>query len=211
MQAPPRSNKCHVLLLLCAALVFHLFVLALMFRLYFHTGTWVPVLPLAPPRVLAPLASQHYQAPLHIPSSAPPQLQPSTLRTTTGAVLGAAPIPSATDRTLSSLSAETLTPVSHAHAHATPRPPHSSSKPPPGAFPALSKRVILFVVDGLSLEGALHDDNHLLRRIIGHDGVWGVCYARAPTESIVGHGTILTGALLEPFATLPWRGERACF
>lgn len=60
-----------------------------------------------------------------------------------------------------------------------------------------AKRLVLFVADGLQAEKAYHRNNkkqtNYLRHIITSSGRWGVSHTRVPTESRVGHVSLMAG------------------
>ena len=61
----------------------------------------------------------------------------------------------------------------------------------------LAKRLVLFVTDGLRADKLFHRNNvnitHYLRQIIKNEGRWGVSHTRVPTESRVGHVSMMAG------------------
>ena len=61
-----------------------------------------------------------------------------------------------------------------------------------------AKRVILIVADGLQAEKAFHhkykSKTPFLRSIVKQNGSWGVSHTRVPTESRVGHVSLIAGA-----------------
>nr|CAD7463153.1 unnamed protein product [Timema tahoe] len=73
-------------------------------------------------------------------------------------------------------------------------------------LPAPSKRIILFVADGLRAETFFHANfgggNHAsyLRRVMNSSGAWGVSHTRVPTESRPGHVAIIAGLYEDPSA-----------
>ena len=61
----------------------------------------------------------------------------------------------------------------------------------------LANRLVLFVTDGLRADKLFHRNNvnisHYLRQIIKNEGRWGVSHTRVPTESRVGHVSMMAG------------------
>ena len=62
---------------------------------------------------------------------------------------------------------------------------------------SLANRLVLFVTDGLRADKLFHRNNanisHFLRQIIKNEGRWGVSHTRVPTESRVGHVSMMAG------------------
>ena len=61
----------------------------------------------------------------------------------------------------------------------------------------LANRLVLFVTDGLRADKLFHRNNanisQYLRNIIQNQGRWGVSHTRVPTESRVGHVSMMAG------------------
>lgn len=60
-----------------------------------------------------------------------------------------------------------------------------------------AKRLVLILTDGLQAEKAFHrkyeENTKFLRSVIKDKGVWGVSHTRVPTESRVGHVSLIAG------------------
>ena len=67
----------------------------------------------------------------------------------------------------------------------------------PVKIPSPSKRVVLIIADGLQAEKAFHrkyeSKTSFIRHVINHEGSWGVSHTRVPTESRVGHVSLIAG------------------